>query len=98
MLKCFKLPVIQVSTGFEGFLLGSLRCQNRVVSRSKNSIFTIVKIAKMDGKSTKKNNIHIGGLNVDKSQWQKKEDYNNGTIRNSGVGTNVSCPNDNGGT
>jgi hypothetical protein len=67
MLKCFKLPVIQVSIGFDGFLLGSLRCQNRVVSRSKNSIFTIVKMTKMGGKSTKSKNIHIGGLNVDKS-------------------------------
>ena len=54
MLKCFKLPGIQVSTEFEGFFPGSLRCQNRVVSRGEISIFTIVNSAKRDGINTKK--------------------------------------------
>jgi hypothetical protein len=44
MEKCFKLPVIQVCIAFEGFFPGSLRGKNRVVSRYKISIFTIVKI------------------------------------------------------
>ncbi len=49
MVKCFKLPEIQVCTAFAGILLGGLRGQNRVVSRGKISIFTIVKIAKSPG-------------------------------------------------
>ncbi|OJW60487.1 MAG: hypothetical protein BGO55_28400 [Sphingobacteriales bacterium 50-39] len=59
MLKCFKLLVIQVSIGFDGFFLGGLRGQNRVVSRRENSIFTIVKVANWDGKTTR--DIHILG-------------------------------------
>lgn len=90
MLKCVKLPVIQVSTGFEGFFPGSLRYQNRVIPRGKNSIFTIVKSTKWDGKNTKEDNIHIGGLNVDKSGRGEKEDFKNGTIRYSVVGTDLS--------
>jgi len=43
MINCFKLPGIQACTGFDVFLRGSLRGQNRVVSRGKNSIFTIAK-------------------------------------------------------
>ncbi len=46
MEKWFKLPGIQVCIAFEGFLLGSLRGKNRVVSRGKISIFTIEKIVK----------------------------------------------------
>jgi hypothetical protein len=41
MVKCVKLPVIQACTEFEGFLRGGLLSKNRVVSRMKNSIFTI---------------------------------------------------------
>ena len=41
MVKCFKLPGIQVCIEFDVFLLGSLLGQNRVVSRWKLSIFTI---------------------------------------------------------
>ena len=43
MEKWFKLPGIQVCIEFEGFFPGSLRGENRVVSRYKISIFTIVK-------------------------------------------------------
>ena len=46
MVKWFKLPGIQVCTGFDVFLPGSVLDQNRVVSRGKNSIFTIVRDAK----------------------------------------------------
>ena len=52
MVKCFKLPVIQVCTGFDVFLPGSLRWQNRVVSRGKLSIFTIDKNAKSPRENT----------------------------------------------
>jgi hypothetical protein len=62
MLKWFKLPGIQVSTGFAGFLLGGLRTQNRVVSRVQNSIFTIVNLAKGDRENTIIENIHIGRI------------------------------------
>ena len=53
MVKCFKLPVIQVCTAFDGFFPGSLLGQNRVVSRRKNSIFTIVKIVNRTRGNTK---------------------------------------------
>jgi hypothetical protein len=53
MVKCFKLPEIQVCIAFEGFLPGDLRGKNRVVSRYKNSIFTIDKIVKLPGRNTK---------------------------------------------
>jgi hypothetical protein len=46
MVKCVKLPVIQVCTAFGGILPGSLRGQNRVVPRMKNSIFTIATLVK----------------------------------------------------
>jgi hypothetical protein len=46
MVKCFKLPGIQVCIGFDVFLRGCLRGQNRVVSRGKHSIFTIARNAK----------------------------------------------------
>ena len=46
MVKCFKLPVIQVCTAFGGILPGGLRGQNRVVSRMKSSIFTISTLVK----------------------------------------------------
>ena len=54
MIKCFKLPVIQVSTEFDGLLRGSLLVQNRVVSRWNISIFTIDKIVKQARGYTKK--------------------------------------------
>jgi len=54
MIKCFKLPVIQVSTAFDVFLRGGLLVKNRVVSRWKISIFTIAKIVKPAGGYTKK--------------------------------------------
>jgi hypothetical protein len=53
MVKCFKLPVIQVCIAFEGFFPGSLLDKNRVVSRGKISIFTIAKIVKLLGGITK---------------------------------------------
>ena len=53
MVKCFKLPEIQVCIAFEGFLPGDLRGKNRVVSRYKISIFTIDKIVKLPGRYTK---------------------------------------------
>jgi hypothetical protein len=56
MVKCFKLPVIQVCIAFEGFLPGCLRGKNRVVSRYKISIFTIDKIVKSASGNTKNRN------------------------------------------
>jgi len=53
MVKCFKLPVIQACTALYGFFPGELRWENRVVSRVKNSIFTISKIVKRPGEITK---------------------------------------------
>jgi hypothetical protein len=53
MVKCFKLPVIQVCIAFEGFFPGSLLGKNRVVSRGNISIFTIAKIVKSLGRITK---------------------------------------------
>ena len=52
MVKCFKLPEIQVCIAFEGFFPGTLRGKNRVVSRYKISIFTIDKIVKSPGRNT----------------------------------------------
>jgi hypothetical protein len=60
MVKCFKLLEIQACTAFEGFLRGSLLGQNRVVPRSKNSIFTIVKIVNPTRGNTKKEMFTIG--------------------------------------
>ena len=53
MVKCFKLPVIQVCIAFDVFLRGSLRVKNRVFPRYKNSIFTIVKLVNWAGRNTK---------------------------------------------
>ena len=66
MIKCFKLPVIQVSTEFDGLLRGSLLVENRVVSRWKVSIFTIGKIVKQARRYTKKRNAHISCQIVNK--------------------------------
>jgi hypothetical protein len=60
MVKCFKLPVIQVCIAFEGFLPGGFPGKNRVVSRYKISIFTIDKIVKPTRGNTKNRN----------SQWR----------------------------
>jgi hypothetical protein len=79
MIKCFKLPVIQVSTAFEGFLRGGLLVKNRVLSRRKISIFTIVNIVKQAGGNTRKRDIHILCQFVNKSKkrgvwWILKRD------------------------
>ena len=66
MIKCFKLPVIQVSTEFDVFFPGTLLGKNRVVSRYKISIFTIVKIAKPARRITQKRDIHISMPSVNK--------------------------------
>lgn len=52
MVKCFKLLVIQVCIAFDVFLRGGLRGENRVFSRYKNSIFTIVKVVNWAGRNT----------------------------------------------
>jgi len=65
MEKCFKLPEIQVCIAFEGFFPGSLRCKNRVVSRYKISIFTIVKIAKSTWGIYQNKEFHCKMMNVD---------------------------------
>jgi hypothetical protein len=52
MVKWFKLPGIQVCIEFDVFFPGSLRGQNRVVSRWKNSIFTIDKSVKSPRENT----------------------------------------------
>jgi len=66
MIKCFKLPVIQVSTEFDVFFPGTLLGKNRVVSRYKISIFTIVKIVKLARRITQKRDIHISAPSVNK--------------------------------
>ena len=68
MVKCFKLPEIQVCIGFGGFLPGSLRHQNWVVSRRKISIFTIAKIVKAARRNTQNVDIHNYPAAVDKSR------------------------------
>jgi len=65
MEKCFKLPVIQVCIAFEGFFPGSLRGKNRVVSRYKISIFTIVKITKSTWGIYQNKEFHCKGADVD---------------------------------
>jgi hypothetical protein len=60
MVKCFKLPVIQVCTAFAGILPGRLRAQNRVDLREKDSNFTISFFVKCPGKSTRKKDMHNG--------------------------------------
>ena len=64
MIKCFKLPVIQVSTEFDVFFPGTLLGKNRVVSRYKISIFTIDKIVKLPGRYTK-----IKKFTVERRVW-----------------------------
>ena len=64
MVKCFKLPEIQVCIAFEGFFPGTLRGKNRVVSRYKISIFTIDKIVKLPGRNTK-----IKKFTVERGVW-----------------------------
>jgi len=72
MIKCFKLPVIQVSTEFDVFFPGTLLGKNRVVSRYKISIFTIVKIAKPARRITQKRDIHISMPSVNKFKREGK--------------------------
>lgn len=55
-VKCIKLPVIQACTAFEGFLPRAFTGKNRVVSRWKNSIFTIGNIVNPTGGFTKNKN------------------------------------------
>jgi len=62
MVKWFKLPVIQGSIVFEGFLPGSLRYQISVIPPYKNSIFTMANLVKDTwGKSEKRKYSHFGG-------------------------------------
>jgi hypothetical protein len=71
MVKCFKLPEIQVCIAFEGFLPGDLRGKNRVVSRYKISIFTIDKIVKLPGGNTRIKKFTAGREDVD-NWWNSK--------------------------
>jgi len=65
MEKWFKLLGIQVCIAFEGFSPGSLRGKNRVVSRYKISIFTIVKFTKSTWGIYQNKEFHCDGMNVD---------------------------------
>ena len=80
------MPVIQVSTEFDVFFPGTLLGKNRVVSRYKISIFTIVKITKPARRTTQKRDIHISAPSVNKfkrgggritknTRFLKKEDW-----------------------
>jgi hypothetical protein len=78
MVKWFKLPEIQVCIAFEGFLPGDLRGKNRVVSRYKNSIFTIDKIVKSPGENTKIKKFTAGRCVWITGGFQKWGQKNNG--------------------
>ena len=82
MVKCFKLPEIQVCIAFEGFFPGTLRGKNRVVSRYKISIFTIDKMVKLTVGNTKKIRIStFWRLPVDKPSAEYEERWKDNRYR-----------------